>query len=67
MLKNKFKVFIMAAVSCAVICLTGVGLCIGDIAVRDNAKKNVYDEINQSPAYTEYYRSKIDEYYQEFK
>lgn len=67
MIKNKFKLYMMGIVSAVIATFAGFGLAVGGSIVGENKTNQVYDEITQTPAYTEYYNKKTEEYLQEYK
>lgn len=66
-LKNKIKMYVLGVISGAVMLFAGFGCIFGAVINKTCQDKKIYNEIEKTPAYTEYYNSKIDEHYQDLK
>ncbi len=65
-LKNKIKMYAMCSISCAVMVLAGSGLVLSTIAPTMGWNQ-VYDNIEQTNEFVEYYNDSVEQYAKELE
>ncbi len=67
MLKNKIKVYTLALITTAAMAVVGLSCLVGGMIISNKNVKKVYDEVAQTPAYTQYFNNIVENYYQDYK